>query len=375
MNLNKTIHSPNTRKLIEKTCDHIPEDNLREKCIKDAETALETLYKDLTEKMNPEQACEMMNYCKKKEGDYERPNLKPLLQSSACNTCKGIIYPYFHKALQDENVKKTVKSILSKICDHSNKVEYCKSTTSKFIDDLASSETSEEGCQLLCKPDESLFTSTKASECTVCQATMVGLSEVFSNDRVKSKLNSTLENFCHERANENVKSKCRTLVRENLPRFYELIEKATDHDHGLCNSMGFCPSSNEDLVVVDVISNSADIKENYDLYSSLESNLKLLPNADDLLDEGLIKTNDNAVCDNCRKIFSKLEADIRNKRDFKDKLLQKLLETCPQKDDKCRVFYKKYINFIYESLLRNANPDRACPALKVTSLIFFRCFN
>lgn len=364
-NLNKTIHSPNTRKLIEQTCDHIPQDDLREKCVKDAQIALETLYKDLTEHMAPEEACEMMKYCKKKsDHEHDSEKLKPILQSSACNTCKGIIYPYFHNAFQNPDVRTAAKRILARICDHSNKVDECKSATEQFVDNIADSETSEEGCKQLCQSEESLLVSSvsKVSECTVCQATMIGINEIFTNEHVKSKLNATLENFCKERANQNVQSKCKTLVRENLPRFYELIEKAIDHDTGFCNSMGFCPAKQD--VLVEIISSSISKQEN--VYSALESNLKLLPNADELLDEDLLVTSDSgAVCENCKKVFRKIEQDVLSKRDFKEKLLRKLLDTCPKNDDKCRIFYDKYINFFYDSLARNVDPKRACPALKL----------
>lgn len=36
-------------------------------------------------------------------------------------------------------------------------------------------------------------------------------------------------------------------------------------------------------------------------------------------------------------------------------------------DDACRKFYDKYINMIYDMMVKNTDPDRVCPSLKLCS--------
>lgn len=307
-----------------------------------------------------ETACEMLKYCNKKEDTNEK--VGKLFQKSPCDGCK-MIYPFLHNILQNEQTRETVKIILANICEHSNKVEECKKSASELIDNYANAKSAEEACKNICIDENNFFKiafgSRISEECTACQVSMVALDQIFRNENIRAKLNSKLDKFCSGRLTEESKSNCKKIVKANLPKFYQLISNITDHDTGFCPTFGFCEVKNNDLIYDqsnDLIKNAEDL---------LKDNIDLLPNEDDLLNDDYLINNDNRVCDACKRTFTKIEEEIRNKADFKNKLLEKLLETCPESDDKCREFYNKYVNFFYDSLLRNVNPNKACPSLKL----------
>lgn len=359
--LDKTVHSPSTKRLIEQTCDHIHQDDLKEKCKQDALAALEELVKDLTRNFPPETACELMTYCKKKANFDYRAALKPLAEKGICNACKTL-FPVLHRILQDEQVRARAKNILTQYCNHATEPERCTQFFTELIDNLADEETPAGGCSSLCK--QTAFTAAlfnQASGCTVCQTSMVIVDEIFRNENVKNRLNHSLESFCETHADKNQEN-CKHIVRQNLPKLYEMVENITDHDHGFCPTFGFCNGTKH----APTLSISIGLTENDD--SLLKGAEDLLPSEDELLSEPFLIANhagQGAICDNCKSIFGQLQKIVREHKDAKDELLKHLIATCPKQDDKCREFYKKYINYFYSQLLRNTDPDRVCPLLRL----------
>ena len=352
-NLDKTVHSPHTKQLIDQTCEHIHQDELKQKCKDDAQAALESLVKDLTHNFPPETACEMMAYCKKKENVDYHSLLKPVAQNAVCGACKAA-FPQLHRFLQDDQVRDKVKKILTQICNHSNKPKECTQATTELIDNLADEETAEGACSSLCQ--ETAFTSTlfsgRVSSCTACQTGMVILDEVFKNEEFKHRLNTSLEDFCEARG-DKTQENCKHIVRKNLPKLFEMIQNVTDHDHGFCPTFGFCNATKQ----------TVDFSINDDLLKGAED---LLPSEEELLNESFaMDGQNNMICDNCKKVFGRLQQVIVDHREVKDELLKRLIQTCPKDDDKCRQFYRKYINYFYSQLLRNTDPDRACPLIKL----------
>ena len=185
--LDKIIRSPATKDYINRACDHIHEDELKEKCKTDTLNALETLLKDFEKQLPPQQACELMEYCKKKaEFDYST-SLKPLAQCPACNPCKAL-FPVLHRVLQNQEVKETAIHISEQVCERSNKPDQCKSALSELIDNLADEETADAGCASLCKGDSlGVMSVFKVSKCTACQASMVAVDEIFKSDLVRHR--------------------------------------------------------------------------------------------------------------------------------------------------------------------------------------------
>ena len=360
--LNKIIHSPNTKRLIDQTCDHIHQDELKEKCKQDAQLALETLVKDITQQFPPETACELMTYCKKKENFDYRAALKPLAENGVCNACKTL-FPLLHRILQDEQVRNKVKNILTQICNHSNKPDECTQAATELIDNLADEETATGACSSLCT--QTAFTSTlfnRVSECTACQTSMVIVDEIFKNEQIKHRLNSSLENFCESRSNK-MQENCKSIVRNNLPKLYKMVENLTDHDTGFCPTFGFCNATKHTEGI------SIGLTEVDEIL--LKGAEELLPSEDELLNEPfLISSNQGPICENCKAIFGRLQKGIRDHKGAKDELLKHLIATCPKQDNKCREFYTKYINYFYSQLLRNTDPERACPLLKLCPLDF-----
>lgn len=351
INLNRTIHSPNTKKLIDQTCDHIKDESIKNKCKNDAFHALESLIADLEKNMPPQQACELMTYCKHKQ------NTLPLSSNKEtfCEACHKI-FPRVHDMLQDKYAREQFKNVAHKVCEHSSEIEKCKLEMDKIIEDFAKSQDADSGCRYICDNQKlSVLINLKMSECTSCQATMVGLKEIFNMERVRSKINSTLENFCDNHIKKEKSSDCKSMVKKNLSKFYEMIRNVTDHDNGFCKKMGYC--QNNTLALANNFFNKNDVED------LLKGTDDLLPNDEDDLIDPLDFETKNSVCDNCKKFFERINQRIIEKESFKDELLEKLLKTCPQHDDKCRQFYRKYVNYFYDMLLRNTDPDRACPNL------------
>ena len=334
---------------------------MKKKCKDDALKALVTLIEDFEKNLPPQQACELMKYCKKKEESTVNPvNFKALSQSSACNACK-ILFPWMHRMLQDEETRKQTKNIISKICSRSRKPEQCTQETSDFIDNLANEEDAALGCAALCKDNFMTASLFKVNECTVCQTTMVFIDQVFKNEKVRAKLNGTLENLCESRDGET-QANCKSMVRKNLLKFYEQVNKLTDHDNGFCPTMGFCVAKKPDDEFVNFNNDDEDL---------LKGAADLLPDENELLNEPFLFDNQNVNaksqmrCDSCKKIMAKVQSEVKDHKNLKDELLKRLIQTCPKEDDKCRQFYKKYINYFYDMLIRNTDPDRVCPLMKL----------
>jgi len=357
-NLNKTINSPATRDFISRTCEHIHQDELKEKCKEDAHLALETLLKDFEENLPPQQACELMEYCHKKDGFDYSASLKPLAQSGVCNGCKSI-FPILHRILQNPNIKEAVLNVTEKVCEHSENPEECKKKTSDLINNLADEETAEAACSGLCENDLMTTLGFKLSECTRCQASMLAIDHLFNSEFIKHRLNSSLENFCDSR-NDETATKCKHLVRAHLPKFYELVHNITDHDTGFCMTMGYCEKRNAQVNALFGLNDADNLLEGAD---------ELIPDEDEFFNDPTFwtksSTSDTGVCKGCKDLFKNINERIINRSGTKDQLLKALLRTCPKRDDKCREFYKKYINYFYDQLVRDTDPDRACPYLKL----------
>jgi len=346
-NLNKTIHSPSTHDFIDRACEHLHEDELKDKCKADAIKALETLMKDFEQNLPPQQACELMAYCNKKT--VSKTDLKPLLDNSACNSCK-VLFPFLHTFLQNEKVRDTIRNITEKVCDSSNRPDDCKKILNDLIDSLADEETADKACANLCKTDLMITLGMPFSKCTRCQISMLALEHVFNSEIVRQKLHSTLEHLCETLNGENA-IKCKHTIKSKLPELYEIVHKITDHDDGLCPTMGFCEKKKQ---FIDILS----VTEVEDLLRGAED---LIPDEFDFLSDD--DASNPRACECCKKTMGKINELIISKKDAKEKLLKLLLKTCPEKDDACRKFYRKSINYFYNELVRNTNPDRACRIL------------
>lgn len=368
-NMKQIINSKSTKDFIDRTCEHIHEDELRDKCKQDAMKALITLLKDFEENLPPKKACELMHYCDKKEA-HDSSSLKPLFESSACNSCKTL-FPVLHRVFQCQKVREVATDISDKVCERTcADPDKCKKAMSDLITNLADEETSEAGCSTLCKNDlVSVFSFGKVSECTACQTSMIAVDLVFKSEPVRHHLNNSLENFCESRK-EQTATKCKSFVRTQLPKFYEIVKNITDHDTGFCMTMGYCNQTTnwEDFLKTLPRPNPL-ATDTIDLLGGdlLEEAEDLIPNENELLSDSMWANGkpNSSVCDGCKKVMSRINERILSRGDLKDKLLKILLQTCPKKDDACRKFYKKYINYFYDILVRNTEPNRACEMMRL----------
>lgn len=108
-----------------------------------------------------------------------------------------------------------------------------------------------------------------------------------------------------------------------------MINNITDHDHGLCKTMAFCNQTTNLEGLSSVLSKPNPLA----IDDLLKGNEELIPNENDLLDDLLWSNNkkdDNQICEGCKKVMGKINQEVRDGRGLKNKLLARLLATCPK---------------------------------------------
>lgn len=147
---------------------------------------------------------------------------KPMVGSGiACNVCKAI-FPMLHHDLQDEQINKRAKEVLTGICSKFYKAETCKQWATTLVDNLTEEETPSLGCASLCGKTASMKNFAAAlklaenNSCEVCKKLYPALHRYLQNEKVRDQIKTTVARICnHTRNPEQCKRRINGLI-DNL---------------------------------------------------------------------------------------------------------------------------------------------------------------
>jgi len=197
----------------------------------------------------------------------------------------------------------------------------------------------------------SKYKAEKASDiCTFCETVITTIRDAISKAETEKAVEQYLENACSIIPDKAIADDCTTAVKEYLPEVFQVI-KSELNPQQVCNAVGMCKTQMKltNPTIIDLV----------------KPRLRILPATKQSSIKTMLKSTNDKICDDCKKIMTDVEALINEpetEQKIETYIQNNLCNFLGSLASACDDVVKQYIPMLFTLLKQELQPVEVCAA-------------